>query len=477
MNSDINSQEISKCPQCNSSIGALHLYCTNCGSKVAKTCHCCDQRVASNVIFCSYCGDYVIDEDDPDDPKPTSKTPYSKWISFEIILQLVFGILLLIFFFWFMKSFSFWYFFAFFAFLYINIYIHETGHALAGVMVNFSIRRIQIGTGRRRLRIPIGKFLLILTNNIKAGFTYLGDVPGKFLKTRYVIFALGGILAQIFCILIVSYSLNISISDKVLLQEMSMGFLFIFTNIYLIVYNIIPHYVSFSGIMLPTDGMVILKVLFLKDDDFQEILGAGKMMDGFEFYESKQFPEAEIVFKEHLENFPKSMHALLNYCSVLLKQLKFKEAQLVLEKAQENYKDSFYAAILYNFLAWTCFMQFDDKLLAKVDAFSQKAFEISPHNHAILSTRGCALIQQGQLRKGLRLLYKTTNLQKAIDEGRNSPSNFLFMAYGLFLNGEKYFALKYIDKLEKSNIALDPDDKVLQEYVIEQTANFDRPGK
>jgi tetratricopeptide (TPR) repeat protein len=371
---------------------------------------------------------------------------------------------------------SWWPFFAFIGFTYLNIYIHEFGHALAGMAVKFPIKRITIGTGREVMRTQIRGTVLIITNGFNGGYTNIGSVSQQALKFRFLFFVLGGIGIQGLAIVLTILLFDIRLYNPGSIPTFStIASMFMYSNLFLILLNLFPRKFNLGGIKIPNDGLRLVKLPFLKPHDIQEILAAGKILEAHELYETKKFHEAELGFRECIERYPAPLLPKLNLSAALIKQLKFDETITFLESLRDTYDHDPYAFFLYNNLAWAHFLQCDEDALRKADGYSYRAFELNPKHRHIIGTRGCVLIERGAVDEGIALLMKNVHLRKLLDEKTNNPVNFMYLAYGYYLKGDMKRALQYINKLETSGVSLDQDYHLLFEHIIKKTGNFTRP--
>jgi tetratricopeptide (TPR) repeat protein len=359
-----------------------------------------------------------------------------------------------------------------FVFLYVNIYIHEIGHAIAGSLVGFEMKRMVIGTGREILRIRIGKILFILTNNISGGVTHWGRVPNKFLKPKFAFLILGGVLAQFIAVTICWNLFNVSIYNIINLDYITLPGVFIFSNIFLIVVNLIPIKTNFLGIKLPTDGLQLLKLPFWTISDIQNILSAGKIMDAYELYEAKKYPEAETLFRECVDTYPDMILPRINVAASLIKQGKVKECITFLEKSLTIAEKDPLLFFLYNNLAWAHLISYTSGGLRKADDYSGRAYLLNNKHPNVLGTRACVLIEKGAIDDGITLLKKAVKLRDPIDDKMNDPVGFIYLAYGFYLK-EKYVKARYcLDKVRKYEKELDPDYLVVYERILQRTDNF-----
>ncbi len=368
---------------------------------------------------------------------------------------------------------SWWPFFAFMIFAYVNIYIHEFGHVLAGVAVKFPIRRVTIGLGREIARKQFGETFFIITSGFGGGLTYIGHVSEQVLKLRFLIFVLGGVVAQGFAIALTMLIFNIQIHEVwPLSPPLSLAKIFIYSNLFLILLNLFPRKFTMFGIRIPSDGLRIVKLPFLKPHEIQEILSVGKIMEAYDLYEAKKYSEAEIEFRECVELYPVPLLPKVNISAVLIKQLKLDETVALLESLQDEYVHDPYVFLLYNNLAWAYLLQGNEEALQKADRYSYKAFQLNPKHPNVIGTRGCVCIETGEVEAGMRLLMSIVNLRKPLDEKTNNPVGFIYLAYAYYLKNDRERNLQYINKLKTSEITLDQDYRLLLEHIVQKTENF-----
>ena len=366
-----------------------------------------------------------------------------------------------------------WFFLAMlFVFLYVNIYLHEIGHAIAGSLVGFEMKRMVIGTGREILRTRIGNFLFVLTNNISGGVTHWGHVPSRYLKPKFAFLLLGGVLVQMIVTVICWTSCNLTIREVLIPDNASLASVFVISNIFLIIVNLIPIKTNFMGIKLPTDGLQLLKLPFWTEKDIQNILSAGKIMDAYELYETKKFPQAEKLFKECVTTYPDMILPRINVAASLIKQGKIKECIKFLEETLQTVEKDPFLFFLYNNLAWAYLISYKKESLQKADDYSSKAYLLNPKHPNVLGTRACVLIEKGLIDDGITLLKKAVKIREPIDDKMNDPVGFIYLAYAFYLK-EKYVKARYcLDKVRKYQQQLDPDYLMVYERILGRTENF-----
>ncbi len=362
---------------------------------------------------------------------------------------------------------------AFIISLYITIYIHELGRAFAGRSVNFTIKRIIIGTGRAMIKTRIRGVLLIITTNFRGGGTYVGNVPHTYLKLRCLVFVLGGLIAQGLASGISLFLLNMLRRKGFTPAQLFIGYMFLYANLITIGWKLIPRKLDMGGVAIPNDSLMILKLPFLTGQEIQRILCAGNsMMDAHDLYEARRFHEAEIAFRECIELYPDVLLLKLRLATALIEQGKLNEAQTFLETFLETFYDDPNAFALYHTLAWLSFLQFTPDSLRKADEYSQQAVKWGSQQSSLLGMRGCILIEKGELDEGIQLLKPLVNLHQPLNERTNPHLLCLYLAYGYYLKHDLDNGLQYITKLDEYHEPFDKDYQVILDRIMEKTGNF-----
>ena len=345
---------------------------------------------------------------------------------------------------------------------------------LAGLVVRFPIKRITIGTGRELIKRDIAGALLVITSGFSGGFTNIGSVSGRFFKARFAFFVLGGVFAEGLAIALTMALFKVRLFEFPTINTLSVAHVFVYSNLFSIALNLLPRKLTILGMPIQNDGLRITKLPFLKESGLQEIIAAGEVMEAYELFEAKQFCKAEIGFKECIDHYPSLLIPKINLSAVYLKQSRFDEAIAFLETCIEEYAHDEYSFLLYNNLAWVYLIRNEGQDLQKADQYSEKAFEENDKIPCIINTRGCVLLEKGDIDNGITLLAKTVNINRAVDEKTNTPASFIALAYGYYINNKIQEALKYIKKVESDNKNLDADDQVFFDHVISKTENFNR---
>lgn len=362
----------------------------------------------------------------------------------------------------------------FILFLYVNIYIHEMGHAVTGTLLGFQIKRLIIGAGQEMVRFRLGRAIVIINWSLSGGVTHWGNVPKTQLRSRFALLSLGGILAQALAVLGCWFFLRVSTRDLLTFTGVSYPHLFIYSNVLLMGANLLPWKFNYMGIKLPTDGLQLLKLPFWKEKDIQNILSAGKIMDAYEQYEAKNYLEAECLFKECMIAYPETILPKINVAAALIKQGKVRDCIELLERQVQSYHSDQLLFFLCNNLAWAYLISYTEDGLRKADEYSSQAYLLNSKHRNVLGTRACVLIEQGKVADGLILLKKVVNLRAPVDDKLNDPVGFIYLAYGYYLQENHSEVGRCIEKLEKYSQTLDPDYIIAYQHVIKKTNQFER---
>jgi tetratricopeptide (TPR) repeat protein len=361
----------------------------------------------------------------------------------------------------------------FFFFNYVNIYIHEFGHVLFGVLTGIRTKKILIGNGREIYRIKILGCDLVITNNSRGGFDIPIKMDKKLIKVRYSAFVLGGVLAQSILVSICYLVFGFTTPRFITGTELNFSGAFIVANIYTILISVIPLTINFRGLRIPNDGLMLLKLLINGKKGVEELLASGMLNEGHIYYEDKEFEKAANIFAACMQSHSDNPLAKINMSAALSKLVKVDEAIDILQQLEQEKYDKKYEFLVLNNLAWLMLLKNNTESLKKADELSERALKLNSKIMFVQGTRGCILIEKGKIDAGIKYLSQCTNLKKPVDPQTNRPVNFLYMAYGLYENGKIEECGKYLRHLEAYRQSLDPDELYLLNRVKKRTNNFD----
>ncbi|MEH2067221.1 MAG: site-2 protease family protein [Nostoc sp.] len=371
------------------------------------------------------------------------------------------------------------YIFIFYGFIFIDIIIHEFGHAIAGWIVKIPIKRITIGFGQNILKYKFNETTLLINQGLQGGLTNPGTFSPNFLRLRYFFFTLGGVALQVIVMALVVIIISAIKSIYPLAFNNASLFLtivniFLFSNFILIFFNLLPFKVNVMGVPMPNDGLQLLTIFFMNQQKIQEILLSGKMIEGMEYLEKKEFQKAELIFRECIANHLTSLIPKINLSVALIHQQKIDEAITLLSKLFTESNKNPMQLFIFNNLAWSYLIKGlnQREFLDLADDYSAKAIKISNQHLYIVGTRACVLIEIGKIDEGINLLKNRISLNKAINEATNPAIGFLYLAYAYYLKDNRKEYQKYWQKINNNEDLKSSEYKLLFDYVLDKTNFF-----
>lgn len=361
----------------------------------------------------------------------------------------------------------------FYIFFYLNLYIHEFGHAIAGILVKFPVRKIVIGTGRAVIQTNFANIIVMITNNFLGGCTYCwGDIVSPNLKIRFMFFVLGGVLAQGLAISASIFIFRPHLNDFLNIKNPSIAAIFIYANLFQIIVNLYPRKMNTIGLQIPNDGLRLLLLPKLTVESMRQNLFYGQIGEANEYYVAKRYQEAERNYQECITTFPDIFYLKISFAITLIRQLKLDEAQSFLESNIDNSlnETETIRALFYNAMAWVYFLQFQEEALQKADKYIQKAFEICPSWESIVGTRSDIFIEQGAVEKGIELLKK---IAPQPPNHQVSPISQIYLAYAYYQKHDLTGALNSLKQKSFSFQSIEPDERLVIQHVFGKTKNFD----
>ncbi|MEH2123123.1 site-2 protease family protein [Nostoc sp.] len=370
----------------------------------------------------------------------------------------------------------------FFGFIYIDIIIHEFGHAIAGWIVNFPIKRITIGFGHNIFKYKFNGTTLLINQGLQGGLINPGTFSPDFLRLRYFFFTLGGIGLQVVVMALVMIIISAIKSIYPLALNNASLFLtivniFLFSNFILIFLNLLPFKVNMMGVPMPTDGLQLITIFFMNQQKIQEILLSGKIIEGMEYLEEKDFPKAELIFRECIANNSKYLIPKINLSVALIRQQKVDEAIALLSKIITESDKNAMQLFIFNNLAWSYLLKGlnQREFLNLADDYSAKAINITNQHLYVVGTRACVLIEIGKIDEGIKLLKGHISLNKAVNETTNPAIGFLYLAYAYYLKANRKEYQKHWQKINNNEDLKSNEYRLVFDHILEKTNYFTMP--
>lgn len=360
--------------------------------------------------------------------------------------------------------------------VYVNIIIHEFGHAIAGWLVKIPIKRISIGSGHNIFKYKFNDTTLLINQGLQGGFTRFGTFPERFLRLRFFCFVLGGVGLQAVAIVLVKILLEVMPSyNSFLFSIIARNFLL--SNYILMIINLLPFNANIMGIPMPTDGLQLLTILFAKKQKIQEILLTGKIAEGLEYLEEKNYQQAESIFCECSTNNSTILIPQVNLSVALIRQQKIDDAIELLSKLLAEVENNPRKLFIFNNLAWSYLIKGlnQPEFLNQADEYSTQAFKIGKKAYAVVGTRACVLIETGEVDAGIKLLKPQVSLNHALNDNTNSVIGFLYLAYAYYLKGNVKQSQKYWQKIKDHQELKSSEYRLFCNHVLKKTNYFAIP--
>ena len=128
---------------------------------------------------------------------------------------------------------------------------------------------------------------VLLDNNLIINNKFIKQSIKFIFQLRYLVFILGGVGAQVLAISLVMLIFKISVDDILSFLDSSLVCIFIYSNLFMILVNIVPYYTNMCEIKYPKDALQITRNPFLNEGDIQTILATSKIMEEYKLYEEK----------------------------------------------------------------------------------------------------------------------------------------------------------------------------------------------
>ncbi|SHH77775.1 Tetratricopeptide repeat-containing protein [Chryseolinea serpens] len=219
------------------------------------------------------------------------------------------------------------------------------------------------------------------------------------------------------------------------------------------------------GIRIPTDGLALLKLPFLKRQEVEKWLKVDALWDAQEHMERKEFGEALAIYQQYESQYPKNKTIRLTIATVLLKTgepQKGLDILLPLESSLHEKELKRLAGHFYNTAAWLYL------ILNKIDLanhYSAMALKEVPGENMFRGTRGSVLIERGNITEGFLLLSHSMDF-KFVNNTTLAAAIYLMLAQ--HLKGNTSERDKYLSFVNQNIDKLDVDERLLFERNLEK---------
>jgi tetratricopeptide (TPR) repeat protein len=351
-------------------------------------------------------------------------------------------------------------------FIRIGVIIHEIGHLLFAKLSGGNPKRMILGKGHEVHRFEFSKIKIIINNQFKGGFAMANfDNQNQIKLRRFIYFAGGAVTNFIFAYIVyLIFKLDfLFLSGK---HGINISSAFIFANLFLGVFSLIPYYLNYQGIKIPTDGLSLLKIPFRKKEFLDEEINQNDFFEGIELFELKEYDKAIGIFERYSKIVNTAFVAKLNLGIMYLKKGEFDNSlkmHLNCLESLSHEKNKNFKALVHNNIAWIYLLKKD---YTNADFHSNISFSTNQKEMNFQGTRGSSLIEIGKVEQGIKILEPLVDF-KYPNSQTLSASMYLFFGFFMLQNEKK--TNKYLDFILKHSSLLDKDEIHLWNNIKERT--------
>lgn len=341
--------------------------------------------------------------------------------------------------------------------------VHESGHALAAVLVRARVFLVQVGSGKPLVMLRLlGARLKLNRYPLAGGLVFVGHTADRNVIGRHAVIVAGGPIANLALAGLLFWLGDISDWRNALIA-LTTGVAWIpiafASNFGIFLVNVIPR--TFSGLLgnMPSDGKLLLQLVRPTPPLVESILSSQYVVGSMLAFRDGEYELAERWCRDGLVCFPGNSMLHVNLTAILLETGRYELARthclrLLREGPQKGQEADGARAILANNLAWSNVMLGNGELLEEADKYSKEAFALAPDVPAVQGTRGVVLIERGEYESGMALIRKALAVA---EKRRQIACDMAFLALGEWRCGNVEEANKTLREVR----GLDPNCPVL----------------
>lgn len=351
-------------------------------------------------------------------------------------------------------------------FIRIGVIFHEIGHLLFAKLTKGNPKRMILGRGHEVHRFEFSKIRIIINNQFKGGFAMANFDDKRYIKLRRFIYTAGGAITNFILAYVVLLIFNFDFAFITGEHGINIYSAFIFANVFIGFFSLIPYNLNYQGIKIPTDGLKLLIILFRKNEYLEEEIDQNEFFEAFELFELKEYDKAIAIFERYSKIKNTSFMAKLNLAIIYLKKGKFDsslEMHINCLESLSDEKNNKFKALVNNNLAWIYLLKQD---YSKADLHSKISFSINQNEINFQGTRGSSLIEIGKVKRGINLLEPLFDFRYPNSQTL-SASMYLF--YGFYILHDDKKKSKYLDFILKNASLLDKDENHLWNHIKKRT--------
>lgn len=301
-----------------------------------------------------------------------------------------------------------WFFFnltLFSLFYFFAIVIHELGHVLGAWLSGQKIISISFGRGKTLYSIrPYGVYIDFNTFPSE-GLTIFTPTSDSFIRTRIMISVLFGPITNLWVAWMIWHFMD---HNELLLSMLTQPAVFsvlCLTNAIMGCLNLIPFQVNTSIGALWSDGGKLLTTPFLSAKQVDEYRHSTFVGHAWSAHTHNDPDTVLRIANAGLKQYPDNLYLKNLRAITFLEQGDFNQARTVFTELSRVHTVTEYERAIYlNNIAYANYMSEAPELLEEALEYSETAFRLAPWELAVCSTRGAVLVQNGQLKEGIKLL-------------------------------------------------------------------------
>jgi len=326
--------------------------------------------------------------------------------------------------------------------------LHEAGHAFGAGLLGIRVFAIIIGIGRKLYEHRLFGIDIVIKTFPVGGLTVCTNKSVQYFKTKSFLVSISGPLVN-FIVLISLFNMLDRNDYYAMLQCRSLYPLvdFALANFLVLVNSFWPHKSLYGRVKVPSDGLSLITIWFLKKRDIDEQAALYYCFEGQELKKYKSSDEAKKCFEDGLKEFPGDKNILNNLGILLLDKGQVQESIKIFRELLGSAEVNDNAALLLkNNIAYAEALAGNEELLTEAAQLSKEVVEKAPWVPAFRGTRGTVLIEQGCYDEGLDLLKKAMSLHES---PANKGACAYYIAIGEYRRGKVQDAQGYYEEARK----------------------------
>lgn len=339
----------------------------------------------------------------------------------------------------------------------LAVLIHEIGHLLFARFVGGTPRRMILGKGHKVAETKFKGVKIILNSNFNSGLAYAAFDNLNLIRLKLLCYTSGGFLTNflVASILLLVFDFSTEASGGIQFSSA-----IVVANLLTGASVLIPHYSSYQGLRLYSDGLSILRIPFRKKSQLIELSSVNELLDAYDLFELKKYKEAIAIYENFQSKTEGSKTANLNLSIAHMKLGNYERAVELMEELLPLVDEEPFARFknyIFNGIAWEYLLL---NRLDEADKYSELAYKADPNTEHIRGTRASVLIEKGKYEEGKNLLINDVDFNFP-----NSQTLAASIYIGLALHelNEHKKAEIYVNFVEHNLEFLDTDERTLYE--------------